>query len=137
MSKLKPGWGLAIVAISVLTATATFGAQDGPTGRWWRNAQIVAQLKLTDGEIQQLEQGFESSRLNMIELKSRVEAEQFKLQNLVEKRNMDEKAIKAQHRRLEAVRSALAEEQLNFFVEVRKIIGYDRYRKLEAMQSSR
>ena len=60
MSKVRRGWGLAIMAISVLTATTTFGAQDGPTGRWWRNSQIVAQLELSDGEIQQLEKAFES-----------------------------------------------------------------------------
>ena len=120
--------------ITALAITMVHSALGDLAGRWWRSAEVVAQLKLTDGEIQKLERAFEASRLKMIELKSKVEAEQFKLQNLVEKPDIDEQAIKSQHRKLEAARSALAEEQLNFYVKVRKIIGYDRYRKLEAMQ---
>lgn len=134
MSMMIRGGILTAAIIAVLTTALVSSAMGEPTGRWWRNAKVVAQLKLAKGEIQQLEKAFEASRLKMIQLKGKVEAEQFKLQNLVEKPNMDEKAIKSQHRRLEAARSALAEEQLNFFVKVRKIIGYDRYRKLEAMQ---
>lgn len=134
MSIMIRGGILAVTIIAVLTTALVQSALGEPAGRWWRDTTVVAQLKLTDGEIRQLEKAFEASRLKMIQLKSKVETEQFKLQNLVEKPDIDEKAIKSQHRRLEAARSALAEEQLSFFVKVRKIIGYDRYRKLEAMQ---
>jgi Spy/CpxP family protein refolding chaperone len=137
MSMMARGGILAVMIIAVMTTAIAHGARNGPTGRWWRQPKVVAQLKLTDGEIGKLEAAFEASRLKMIKLKSKVEAEQFKLQNLVEKRNINEKAIKSQHRKLEAARSALAEEQLAFFVKVRKIIGYDRYRKLEAMQRNK
>ena len=137
MSMMVRGGILTVTVIAFLTSALAYSAENGPAGRWWRQSQVVAQLKLTDGEVQKLEQAFEASRLKMIKLKSQVESEQFKLQNLVEKRNIDEKAIKSQHRKLEAARSALAEEQLSFFVKVRKIIGYDRYRKLEAMQRKR
>jgi Spy/CpxP family protein refolding chaperone len=134
MSKTVRGWILVVMIVTLWTAATADGEQQGPPGRWWRNARVISQLKLSDGEIQQLEKAFEASRLRMIKLKGRVESEQFKLQNLVEKPNFNEKAIKAQHRRLEAARTALSEEQLGFYVRVRKIIGYERYRKLEAMQ---
>lgn len=134
MSIMMRGGILAVTIIAVFTTALVQNALGEPAGRWWRDKTVVAQLKLTNGEVQQLEKAFEASRLNMIKLKSNVEAEQFKLQNLVEKPDIDEKAIKSQHRKLEAARSALAEEQLSFFVKVRKIIGYDRYRTLEGMQ---
>lgn len=121
--------GLALVLMAVLAA-ATVQAEEAPAGRWWHSKQVASQLQLTSGEIQQLERSYEASRLKMIRLKSQVEAEQFKLQTMVEKRNMDDGAIKAQHRSLEQARTQLADERFAFFVEVRQIIGPDRFQRL-------
>ena len=125
--------GLALV-VSVLTATTVLAADQGPAGRWWRDPQVVKQIKLTQGEINRLEKAFEASRLKMIKLKSRVETEQFKLQNMVEKQNIDDKAISDQHKKLDTARSALADERFAFFVQVRKIIGHQRFQQLSAMK---
>ena len=127
MFKNARGW--AVVLITMLTAT-TVQAQEAPVGRWWHSQQMVNELQLSPGEIQQLESSYEASRLNMIRLKGQLEAEQFKLQTMVEKRNMDDDAIKAQHRALEQVRSQLADERFAFFVEVRQILGPDRFERL-------
>jgi Spy/CpxP family protein refolding chaperone len=121
------GWSLVLM---ILLAAATVQAQEAPAGRWWHSKQVTSQLQLTSGEIQQLERSYEASRLKMIRLKSQVETEQFKLQTMVEKRNMDDGAIKAQHRALEQARSQLADERFAFFVEVRQIIGPDRFQRL-------
>ena len=94
MSMMIRGGIFAVTIIAVLTTALAYSAQNGPTGRWWRQSTVVNQLKLTDGEIQRLEKAFEASRLKMIKLKSQVEAEQFKLQNLVEKRDIDERPSK-------------------------------------------
>jgi Spy/CpxP family protein refolding chaperone len=127
MFRNKCAW--AVVLITILTA-ATVQAQDAPAGRWWHSQQVVNQLQLSPGEIQQLERSYEASRLKMIRLKSQVETEQFKLQTMVEKRNMDDSAIKAQHRSLEQARSQLADERFAFFVQVRQIIGPERFQRL-------
>lgn len=133
MRWLLRGFSLMIITMLV---TATAYAQDPPSGRWWRSPQVANQLQLTDGEKERLEKAFSTSRLKMIDLKSKVEAEQFKLQTLVEKKNFDEAGIKAQHRKLERARTALADERFAFFVEVRKIIGHDRFQKLLAMHAA-
>ena len=125
---------LAPIFIALLFTTAVEAEEERPTGRWWHNSQVAKFLKLTDGDIDQLEKAFEASRLRMIDLKSKVEAEQFKLQSLVDKPEIDETAIKNQHRNLEAARSALAEEQLDFYVDVRKIIGYDRFKEFQKLR---
>jgi Spy/CpxP family protein refolding chaperone len=134
MSKIICCWLLAMTTIGIMTVAPAHGKEGVPAGRWWRNPQVVKYLHLTDGEIGELEHAFEDSRLNLIQLKSQVEAEQFKLQNLIDKPTMDESAIKVQHRKLEAARSALAGERLNFFVLIRKIIGYDRFQQLLALR---
>lgn len=121
------GWALVLI---MLLVAATVQAQEAPAGRWWHNKQVAGQLQLSPGEIQQLERAYEDSRLKMIRLKSQVESEQFKLQTMVEKRNVDDGAIRAQHRALEQARSQLADERFAFFVEVRQIIGPDRFQRL-------
>jgi len=127
MFKYAHVWTVVLIA---MLAAATVQAQEAPAGRWWHSQQVVNQLQLSSGEIQQLERAYEASRLKMIRLKSQVEAEQFKLQSMVEKRNMDDGAIKAQHRSLEQARSQLADERFAFFVQVRQIIGPDRFQRL-------
>jgi Spy/CpxP family protein refolding chaperone len=126
-----------IIASSIAFITGTADAQTGPSGRWWRSAQVKKELKLTSGEIQRLEKAYNQSRRSIIKQKGRVEAEQFELQTMVENRNADAKAIKAQHRKLENARSDLAESKFDFVVQARKIIGHDRFQKLLKMQSGR
>ncbi|MDA8141741.1 MAG: hypothetical protein M0036_24110 [Desulfobacteraceae bacterium] len=124
------GWILIIGLMALATAAQ---AQDVPAGRWWHSPQVVQQLQLTDGEVSQLEQAFESSRIKMIQLKTQVEAERFKLQTMIEKHNADDAAIKAQHNSLEAARSALADERFAFMIKTRDIIGNARFQQLVNM----
>lgn len=121
-------------AILILLFVSTAFAQDAPKGRWWRNSNTAKQLNLSKNEVKSLDEAYNASRRRMIQKKSRVESEQFELKNMVERRNFDESAIKAQHRKLEKARSDLASEQFGFVIESRKIIGRDRFQKLVDMQ---
>jgi len=124
--------GLALL-ITLLLAAVSVNAQDVPPGCWWRSPEVVKQLQVTDGEVRQLEQAFESSRVKLINLISRVEDEQLELQTVLEQNNVEDAAIKAQNRRLESARSALADERFAFYLQVRKIIGPERFQKLLEM----
>lgn len=121
--------GLAVFAALFLMAAATH-AQNVPPGRWWYSPKVVRQLQLTEGEVRKLDQAFETARVKMIKLKSQVEAEQFKLKTMIEKRNADDAAVKAQHKSLEAARTALADERFAFFIKARDVIGNARFQKL-------
>jgi Spy/CpxP family protein refolding chaperone len=120
--------------IILFCLTAAAAAQEGPQGRWWHSPEVVSKLNLTSAEIQRLENAFDRSRSKMIRYKNQVEAEQARLQSLLEKRKLDENAVQAQHRKLEEARTALATERTAFVVEVRKIIGYERFQRLVEMQ---
>ena len=119
-----------MMAICLTLPTLSAAAQDAPSGRWWRSPRVIKALNLTDGEIQRLEKAYRQSRRALIQKKSRVEREQFELQNLMENRKLDEKAIRAQNRKLEKARSDLADEKVGFVIQVRKIIGRDRFQRL-------
>ncbi len=119
-----------MMAICLTLPALSDAAQDAPSGRWWRSPRVIKALNLTDGEIQRLEKAYRQSRRALIQKKSRVEREQFELQNLMENRKLDEKAIRAQNRKLEKARSDLADEKVGFVIQVRKIIGRDRFQRL-------
>ncbi len=122
---------LIVAGIMVFGVGLAFAqAQEKHRGLWWRSADLAHDLQLTEGEIEQLEQSFEASRLKMTQSKNQVESEQVKLQTLLERRDFDEDAIMAQHERLEKARSELARERFAFFVEVRKIVGHERFQRL-------
>ena len=105
-------------------------AQDVPSGKWWRDPSVVKALELTDAQVNALEKAYEKSRREMIKQKSRVETEQFELQTKFDKKNYDEEAVRSQYQKVEDARKALSNEQFKYIMEVRKIIGYEKYNQL-------
>lgn len=120
---------MTIVALLLSMSIGAY-AQSPPPGQWWHAPETAKQLKLTNSEVKQLDKAFEASRLKLITLKSRLEAEQFKLQTMMRKGNAENKDIKAQHRKLEEARTALADERFSFLVKTRNIIGNKRFQQL-------
>lgn len=123
-------------ALTTLLTLAFLGAgsaaaQDISSGKWWKNPRIAKELKLTSGDVGQLDRLFTSSRRRLIQLKNAVEKEQFEYQNLMEKPNLDEAAVRRQFRRLEEARTRLSEEKSQFMVGVRKILGAQRFQMLK------
>jgi Spy/CpxP family protein refolding chaperone len=110
---------------------AAAAGQDVPPGKWWQIPQVSRRLDLTAGEKNRLDDLFYASRRKLIELKGRVESEQLKLDHLLEAANTDQKAVEAQFERLESARSALADERFQFLLEVRRILGFERFRELK------
>lgn len=119
----------AVMGLLLLTTGVT-GADARRQNRWWNTPEYTEALKLTAGEIQQLNQMYETYSLDMIELKGQVEAARLKLQFSMEKEDLDESAMEAQYNVLEEARAALGKERFAFYIQVRKIIGSQRFRQL-------
>jgi Spy/CpxP family protein refolding chaperone len=126
-----------LITLTIVLIAVTATAQDAPSGRWWRSSRVVKALNLTGGEIEQLESAYGQSRREMISLKNKVEREQFELENMMGKRQLNEAAIRKQNRKLEQARSDLADAKFAFVIEVRKIIGHARFQQLVDMNPSR
>jgi Spy/CpxP family protein refolding chaperone len=126
----------AVVVIGLILLSASAVRAHGG-GSWWDTPEVVEALKLNEGEINQLNEAYDAYSLRMIEIKSRVETEQFKLQTVLEKADLDESAINAQYNRLEEARALLSKERFGFFVEARKIIGPHRFHQLMEIYKER
>ena len=121
--------GITLIIVLILASWAL--AQPMPSGKWWKDPGIAKALDLTSRDVQQLDNLFVQSRRRMIELKNQVEKEQFEYQTLIESQNLDEKAINRQLRKLEKARSDLNEERSRFVLGVRKILGHNRFQRLQ------
>lgn len=121
--------GIPLILVLALAPLAT--GQTMPSSKWWKDPDIVKQLNLTPGEVKKLDKLFVKSRRRLIDLKNHVEKEQFEYQTLMESQTLDEKAVNRQLKKLEKARSELNSERSRFLVEVRKILGRDRFQKLK------
>ena len=62
---------------------------------------------------------------------STVERERLELEALMDKKMLDEEAVLEQYRKMENQRVTLATENFRFVLQVRKVIGYDRFEDLK------
>ena len=70
----------------------------------------------------------------MLEVKGRVEAERFKLEEMMSRPEIDVAALREQNRQMEAARTELAEVRFDFLLKSREILGYERFQKLTEIQ---
>jgi Spy/CpxP family protein refolding chaperone len=126
--------GIPLIVILALAPLAK--SQTMPSGKWWKDPEFIKELRLTPGDDQKLDKLFVKYRRRMIDLTNQVEKEQFEYQNLMEAPNLDEAAVNRQLQKLEEARTELYAEKNRFVVEVRKILGRDRFQKLVQLYSN-
>jgi Spy/CpxP family protein refolding chaperone len=118
----------------ILVPIMAFG-QDVPPGKWWHIPRVVKKLNLAETQVTQLDKAFYQSRLNLIQLKSDLEREQFELENRLENKTLDEKAALEQYNRLEQARSKLGLERFRFLLKIREIVGVEGFQELMSFKT--
>jgi len=109
-------------------------AQDTPSGKWWRLPKIAEEIKISQDEVKMLDDLYVQNRRKLIELKSGLEKQRFELDIIMEKDPLNETEVMDQYKRLEEARSNLAVERFRYLLEVRKIVGSQRYYRLKSIQ---
>ena len=124
---------IGILLLSITALPNIVMSQDGPMGKWWLNPRMSEQLKLTDEEINKLNEQYVESHRKMIDLKNNVKKERFELSNLLDSEPLDEGAVKAQFKKLEKARSSLSSERIDNLITSRKILGKKRFQQVKQM----
>lgn len=128
---------LCLTLVMFQTAALMAADVETPSGKWWHMPQVAEKLNLSPGMQERLDALFYTNRQVLIELKNELEKERLKLDYLLDQRVIDDTKVARQYKRLDEVRSALSEERLTYLLEVRKIIGYERYQQLKQMYRER
>ena len=131
-NKLK--WMIVMVPALMLIALpmTSMGAKRS-FGKWWYLPNISERLQLNDAEKKELDRLYVENRRSLIDLKSVVEKERFELDNLMEQTRLDEDAVMKQFNKLEKARANLSAERFRFFLEIRKVLGAERYKSLKML----
>ncbi len=104
---------------------------DLPENKWWQNQRVVKVLKLTEQEQSKLNDLFVNSQRQMFDLKTNVQKEKFEIEQLLEQKKVDDAACMARFKKLTAAQNALRTQRFQFLLEVRKILGLERYQQLK------
>ena len=121
-----------MLLVWILSPALCLGEMGSP-GKWWRLPQVTEKLNLNENQKTQLDELFVKSHRKMIDLKATVQKERFELDNLLDKQTLDEAAIMTQYDKLKRARIIMGDERFMFLLEVRKIIGPERYQELKVL----
>ena len=107
------------------------GIGDLPRGKWWRMPEVASELKISSDEKTKLDDLYYKHQNKMIDHKSELKKAQIALEWFIEKENLDESASKNQFQKVLEARNKLSTERYNFLMEVRKLLGYERFLQLK------
>lgn len=124
---------IVLAAIISLLIPAISQAKDIPPGRWWRIPYFADQLKITDQQKTELDQLYDRNRNRLSELKKQLERERGDLTRLLEGKELNENAAIVQLKKLENTRAVLAATRFSYSLEVRKLLGHDRFQQLKTL----
>lgn len=104
-----------------------------PPGRWWKNAEVVKTIGLSDAQVQKIEQVFQDSRMKLVDVHANLQKEEFKLDPLLEADTPDEGAVLAAIDRIAAAHSSLEKANAQMAFAIRRVLTPDQWKKLRDM----
>jgi Spy/CpxP family protein refolding chaperone len=102
-------------------------------GRWWKNADVVRELSLTEAQVSEIEQTFLEHRLKLIDLRAALDKHVVLLQLLMDADRPDEAKIAAQLELVLAARARLEKTQAMMVLAVHRLLSPEQWRRLEAL----
>lgn len=126
-----------VLALFVVFLPSSLMAQEMMHGKWWQNKTMTDQLELSDSERKLLDDKYIESRRRMIDLKNEVERERFELDVLLGKEDANKEQISERYESLEKARAKLSKERFGLLIEIRDVIGVERFQELKSMHRDR
>jgi len=131
----KKAWFVLVLFVAFLPATVM--AQGMMHGKWWNNSSMAEELHLTDSERNSLDEKYLEGRRKMIDLKSAVEKARLELDVALDSQDANKAQINEQYVKLEKARTELSKVRFDLIIEMRDIIGVERFQTLQDLHRSR
>jgi Spy/CpxP family protein refolding chaperone len=104
-----------------------------PPGRWWKNAEVVKTIALSDEQVQKIEKVFEDSRLKLVDAHANLQKEEIKLEPLLESENPEENAVLSAIDRITTARATVEKANAQMAFAIRRVLTPEQWKKLRAM----
>ena len=122
-----------LAAIMLLLIPRNSRANEIPPGRWWHIPYFAEPLNITDQQKDELDKLFDHNRHRLAELKKQVEEQKNELLKAIDEEHLNENSAIAQMKTLESSRTLLAATHFSYSLEVRKLLGHDRFLRLKTL----
>jgi len=106
----------------------------GPPGIWWRNPDIIQKLTITPDQQKRMDDIFQQSRLQLIDLKATVEKQEVMLEPMLAANPPDTNKILAQIDKTAQARAELEKGNAKMLLGIRTVLTPDQWTKLQAEQ---
>ena len=108
------------------------GSMKLPHGKWWRVPKIVEIQKITPEEQVKLDTLYIENRRQLIDLKGNLQKELLELEILFDQADFNQNACTRQYKKVQEARTKLSVERFKFVIQVRELLGLERFRQLES-----
>jgi Spy/CpxP family protein refolding chaperone len=105
-----------------------------PPGMWWKNPDIIQKLTLTSDQQKKMDDIFQQSRLQLIDLKANVEKQEVLLEPMLSANPPDTNKVLGQIDRVASARAELEKANARMLLGIRGVLSADQWTKLQAEQ---
>lgn len=106
-------------------------------GEWWKNPEVVTELRLTDAQVKQLEQANLNTRLTLIDSAADGLKAFTRAQALIDSDQFDEAAYNQQVTALSTAAANLVKNLGQTVLTTRRVLSPEQWKKLEALRHGR
>ena len=93
--------------------------------------EVAKKLGLTNDDQKKLDSLFVQNRRKLIDLRGNMEKERLELELILDEEDFNKTACLNQFKKVQDARTNLALERFGFLIEVRKLLGYERFQELK------
>jgi Spy/CpxP family protein refolding chaperone len=108
------------------------GLHIGPPGMWWKNPMIVQRLTLTADQTKRMDDIFQRSRLELIDLRAKLETQNALLEPLLSANPVDSAKALAQIDKVAQARADLEKADARMLLGIRGVLTPDQWTRLNA-----
>jgi len=125
-----------MVILAVLVAASSVAANDFdlPPGKWWENPRLAEHIGLSEAQQDQIRDVVFTHAKRMIDLKAELEKAGLDLADSVHQEVFDADSVRAAHAVFQTARRKLENERFEMLLEVRQILTYEQWRKIENLK---
>lgn len=103
-----------------------------PPGIWWKNPDIAQKISLTADQQKRMDDIFQQSRLQLIDLKANVEKQEVILEPMLSANPPDTNKVLAQIDHVASARAELEKANARMLLGIRSVLSADQWTKLRA-----
>jgi len=112
------------------------GSHFAPGGMWWKNPDIIQKLTITPDQQAKMDDIFQKSRLQLIDLKATLEKEEVMLHPMLAANPLDTNKALAQIEHVAKSRADLEVANAKMLLGIRGVLTPDQWTKLQAERGS-